>query len=113
MNSDLDLHTWDVQAAEQVEKTRLSWDLISHRRTDIVMELYFVDGIRHSAVVLANGEKQAVELATKAHSGVKIDAVLFGSVGEWEVPSAHELKLPKGYRIVQARGRRHLFRPSM
>ena len=64
------------------------------------MKLYLIDGVRHSAVVIANTEKQAIELATKAHEGGTIDEVLFGSVGEWEVPTAYELKLPRGIRLV-------------
>ena len=67
------------------------------------MKLYFVGGIRHSAVVIANNQKEAIELATKAHGGKRARGALFGSVGEWEVPTAHELKLPKGYRLVEGK----------
>lgn len=65
------------------------------------MNLYYIDGVRHSAVVMANSPKEAIELATRAHGGVRADEVLFGSVGEWEAPTAHELKLPKGYRLIE------------
>lgn len=65
------------------------------------MKLYFVEGIRHSAVVMANGQKEAIEFATKAHGGKRTRGVLFGSVGDWEVPTAYELKFPKGYRLVE------------
>lgn len=64
------------------------------------MKLYFVDGIRHSAVVLASNAREAVELATKEHGREKPTRVLFGSVAGWEVPTAHELRLPEGYRIT-------------
>ena len=68
------------------------------------MKLYFIDGIRHCAVVMANSRKEAVELATRAREeGINSDNLLFGSVGEWECPTAHELKLPKGYRITEER----------
>ena len=63
--------------------------------------MYFVEGVRHSAVVMANSQKEAIELATKAHDGKRTHGVLFGSVGAWEEPIAHELKLPKGYWLVE------------
>jgi len=63
------------------------------------MKLYFVDGVRHSAVVMARTKKEALGLAAKVHEGVPSDLVLFGFVGDWEAPEAHELKLPKGWRI--------------
>jgi hypothetical protein len=71
------------------------------------MKLFFIEEIRHSAVVMANNQKEAIELATKAHgekSGVT--GVLFGSVGDWEVLTACELKLPEGYRIVEEKKER-------
>ncbi|MDG6953898.1 MAG: hypothetical protein JRN33_02795 [Nitrososphaerota archaeon] len=67
------------------------------------MKLYFVDGVRHSAVVIANNQKEAIGLATEAHGGKRARGVLFGSLGKWEVPTAHELKLPKGYRLVEGK----------
>jgi len=54
---------------------------------------------------MASSKKEAVKLATRKHEGVSIDEVLFGSVGDWEAPSAYELKLPKGYRIIEERPR--------
>lgn len=70
---------------------------------NIPMKLYFVDGVRHSAVVIANNQKEAIGLATEAHGGKRARGVLFGSLGKWEVPTAHELKLPKGYRLVEGK----------
>lgn len=60
------------------------------------MKLYFVNGVRHSAVVMAGTKKEAIGLAAKVSDD---DRVLFGSVGDWEGPEAYELKLPKGWRI--------------
>ena len=67
------------------------------------MKLYFIDGTRHSAGVMANNQKEAIELATKAHGGKRAHGVLIGSVGDWEVPTAHELKLPKAIRLVEGK----------
>lgn len=70
-----------------------------------VLKLFYVDGIRHSAVVLARDEKEAVQLASEASREEKADPrVLYGYVGDWEVPGAHELILPKGYRLVTEKG---------
>ena len=63
--------------------------------------MYFVEGVRHSAVVMATNQKEAIEFATKARGGKRAPRVLFGSVRAWEGPIAHELKLPKGYRLVE------------
>lgn len=65
------------------------------------MKLYLVQGVRHSAVVMASTKKESIELATRVHGAVEDDHVLFGSVGSWEAPDAHELKLPKGWKIIQ------------
>jgi hypothetical protein len=62
------------------------------------MKLYFVNGVRHSAVVMARTKREAIGLAAKVSDD---DRVLFGSVGDWEVLEAYELKLPKGWRIVK------------
>ena len=63
--------------------------------------LFYIDGVRHSAVVARSGE-EAVKLAVEASSSGKGDAkVVFGSVGEWESPQAVELKLPRGPRLVE------------
>jgi hypothetical protein len=68
-------------------------------------KLFFIEGIRHSAVVLAADEREAIKLATEAHGSEKKDPrVLFGSVGDWETfgdKSAIELRLPKGYTITK------------
>jgi len=64
--------------------------------------LFFVDGVRHSAVVVATTKEEALKLAVEASSSGKRDAkVLFGDVGEWESPRAIELKLPKGLELVE------------
>jgi hypothetical protein len=62
------------------------------------MKLYFVNGVRHSAVVMARTKKEAIGLAAKVSDD---DRVLFGSVGDWEAPEAHELKLPNGWKIIK------------
>jgi len=63
--------------------------------------LYFVDGVRHSAVVLAESKSEAVRLAIAASKPAEANIrVLCGHVDEWEGPSARELKLPKGYRLI-------------
>jgi hypothetical protein len=67
--------------------------------------LFYIDGIRHSAVVIAATEQEAVNLATDAGgSGKDNPMVLFGRVGEWESPKAIELKLPKGVGLVETDG---------
>ncbi len=65
------------------------------------MKLYFVNGVRHSAVVMARTKKEAIRMAAKVREDVPSDHVLFGSVADWEAPEAYELKLPKGWRIIQ------------
>ena len=67
------------------------------------MKLYFVEGIRHSAVVMAPSQKEAVGLAARAYEKGRAPGVLFGSVGDWEAPVVHELKLPKGFQIVEGK----------
>ncbi|MBI2583604.1 MAG: hypothetical protein HYW25_02965 [Candidatus Aenigmarchaeota archaeon] len=65
------------------------------------MKLFYVSGIRHNAIVLAKDGDEAVSLAIRASESEDKDPnVLFGSVGSWESPDAHELKLPDGYRLV-------------
>ncbi|MDA4116547.1 MAG: hypothetical protein OK442_08340 [Thaumarchaeota archaeon] len=64
--------------------------------------LFYIDGVRHSALVVASSGEEAVKLAVEASSSGKGDAkVLFGQVGEWESPRAIELKLPKGLELVE------------
>lgn len=70
------------------------------------MKLYFIEGIRHSAVVMATTQKEAVELAGRAYEKEQVIGVLYGSVGDWEAPVVHELKLPKGFRIVEEKKNR-------
>ncbi len=62
------------------------------------MKLFHVSGVRHSAVVLAETEQEAVKLA--ASDDEKSDQVLYGHVDGWEAPEAQELKLPSGYRLT-------------
>ncbi len=69
-------------------------------------KLFYVDGVRHSAVVLAASEEEAVRLANAASSSEERDArVLFGYVGDWESPGATELKLPAGFELVETKDR--------
>jgi len=65
------------------------------------LKLYLVEGTRHQAVVMAKTEGEAVELAMKVDEGGESGQVLFGHVGNWEDPTAHELKLPNGWKIIQ------------
>ena len=66
--------------------------------------LFYVDGIRHSAVVVAMSEEEAVKLAVAASSLGEGDArVLFGGVDEWESAKAIELKLPRGYELIETK----------
>lgn len=70
------------------------------------MKLYFIEGIRHSAIVMAANQKEAVEFAGRAYEKERAPGVLYGSVGDWEVPVAHELKLPKGFHIAERKKNR-------
>ena len=57
--------------------------------------------IRHHAVVVVSDEKEAVELAERAHGADddKIDPrVLFGSAGDWEDPEAIGAQTSEGIR---------------
>ncbi len=63
--------------------------------------MYFVDGVRHSAVVIAESKAEALRLAVAASRPEEADVrVLHGHVDEWEAPAARELKLPKRYRLL-------------
>jgi hypothetical protein len=53
------------------------------------MKVYHVEGIRHSTVVFAETADEAVQ-----------QAIAQGLIGDWEVPEAVEVPLPRGYRIV-------------
>jgi hypothetical protein len=64
------------------------------------VKLFYIDGIRHKAVVLAKDEEEAIKLAAEASRTEESPNVMCGSVGAWEAPEAYELKLPKGYRLV-------------
>jgi hypothetical protein len=67
--------------------------------------LFYIDGIRHSAVVIAATGEEAVKLAIDAAGPGKGEAaVLFGGVSEWESPKAIELKLPRGYELIETKG---------
>ncbi len=65
------------------------------------LKLFYVSGVRHSAVVLASSSQDAVKLAAGVSRAAKSDPyVLYGSVGDWEVPEALELTLPSGCQLV-------------
>jgi len=54
--------------------------------------------------VIAEDGAEAVKLAEEAHGaedGKADQRVLYGSVGDWEVPQAIELVLPQGYQITR------------
>lgn len=71
------------------------------QRKPLRLKLFYVSGVRHSAVVLASSSQEAVKLAVGVSRAAKSDPyVLYGSVGDWEVPEAHELKLPSGCQLV-------------
>lgn len=53
------------------------------------MKVYRVDGIRHSGVVIAKTPEEAI-----------VQAIEQDLVGDWEMPQATEVALPKGYRII-------------
>ena len=72
------------------------------------MKPFRIEGIRHSAVVIANDGEEAIKLATEAHNSNDDEKnhdprVLYGSVGDWEIPTAFELMLPRGYQIVSGK----------
>jgi len=54
------------------------------------MKVYHVEGIRHSGVVFAETPEKAIS-----------SAVDDGLVGDWEMPQATEIPIPKGYKIVR------------
>ena len=54
--------------------------------------------------MISDDGKEAVKLAGEAHGaedGKADPRVLYGSVGDWEVPQAIELVLPDGYQITK------------
>ena len=68
------------------------------------INLFYVNSVRHHAIVLAHDKNEAIKLSNEANKGLADPRVLFGSVGEWENWSginASELKLSNGYRIVK------------
>lgn len=63
-------------------------------------KLFLVQGIRHSAVVVAGNKDEALELAANdSDCGASDTRVLYGGVQRWEAPEAIELKLPEGFRL--------------
>jgi hypothetical protein len=77
-------------------------ECLKTRITSLVpMKLYYVDGTRHSAIVLASTPDDAVKLAIGASEGNLDERVLHGHVGDWEGPEAKEIPLPSGYSIVK------------
>ncbi len=72
------------------------------KKSDV--KLYYVSGIRHHAIVLAENKKQAITIVIGSEE--KADSrVLYGRVGRWENPEAEELKLPKDYKLVKLKRR--------
>ena len=58
-----------------------------------------MSGIRHSAVVIANDEAEAVKLAEEAHGAEEGEAdprVIYGSVGDWEVAQSLRTRATQG-----------------
>jgi hypothetical protein len=53
------------------------------------MKVFHVQGIRHNAVIFAKTQEEAIA-----------EAVEQDLVGNWEMPEAQEVPLPKGYRII-------------
>ena len=53
------------------------------------MKVYRVHGVRHEAVIFAETQEEAIE-----------QAVYQGLIGDWEMPEAFEVFLPRGYRII-------------
>jgi hypothetical protein len=56
------------------------------------MNIYRVSGIRHETVIFAASPEEAVAQALES-----------GEVGDWEVPEAQEIPLPKGYELHPVR----------
>ncbi len=54
------------------------------------MKVYHVEGIRHSGVVFAETPEKAIS-----------NAIEDDLVGDWEMPQATEVPIPKGYKIVK------------
>lgn len=66
------------------------------------MKLYYIKGVRHNAIVIASNKKEAIKLVVEAADSTNSDSrVLYGSVGNWEVPEAQEVKLPNNYKIIK------------
>ncbi|MDP2841775.1 MAG: hypothetical protein Q8O17_05855 [Candidatus Methanoperedens sp.] len=53
------------------------------------MNVYRIQGIRHDAVIFAETPEEAIARAVEQDL-----------VGDWEMPEAFEVPLPKGFRIV-------------
>ena len=53
------------------------------------MKVYHVQGVRHDAVIFAETPEEAIAQAVEQDL-----------VGDWEMPEAFEVVLPRGYRIV-------------
>lgn len=69
-------------------------------------KLFYVAGIRHHAIVIAQNGSEAVQLALKASQGKKANPrVLYGGVQDWEAPTAQGLRLPKNYELIVKRTR--------
>ena len=64
---------------------------ITNKKTnDKPIKVYRVEGIRHTGVVFAETPEKAISKAFEE-----------GSVGDWEMPQAIEVPLPKDYKIIR------------
>lgn len=72
-----------------------------------ITKIFYVQGIRHHAIVIADNKDEAIKLSIADSDEEKDSKVIFGHIGEWEKwkngISALELKLPKGYKIIDER----------
>ena len=68
-------------------------------------KIFYVSGLRHHAIVLAQDTDEARRLAVEASKNKKDPRVLYGYIGDWEDFGrglhTHELKLPPRYSIVK------------
>lgn len=68
------------------------------------IKLFYISGLRHSAIVIAKNADEAIKLVIEERRSEKKELnsrVLYGSVGEWESPEAKEIKLPNNFRIIE------------
>ncbi len=66
-----------------------------------MVKLYYVSGLRHHAIVLADNKQQAVQQCIdKEEKNQEDPLILYGHVQKWEDPEAEEIQLPKGFAIT-------------